>query len=99
MGNWLSLTSGDFSVVAWVKMNPGDTTPDTMILGKHEAGSVNGYFLLVNQSGGGGQNNKALFYAGGLVADGPVSQTSVNDGNWHQVVGVYKSGGEQGHLC
>src|SRR5439155_14637164 len=66
--------------------------PDTAILAKHEGGSVNGYFLLVNQGGGGGQNNKASFYAGGLVADSPVSQTSVNDGNWHQVVGVYKSG-------
>ncbi len=91
MGNVLPLTGGDFSVVCWVKMNPGDTTPETVFLGKHEAFSVNGYFLLVNQGGGGGQNNKATFYAGGLVADGPVSQTSVNDGNWHLVVGVYKS--------
>ena len=92
MGNVLSLTSGDFSVVVWVKMNVGDTTPDTIVLSKHHSGYVNGYLVLVNQGGGGGQNNKACFYAGGLVADGPVSKTSVNDGNWHQVVGVYKSG-------
>lgn len=92
MGNVLPLTSGDFSLVTWVKMSPGDTTPNTMILGKHEGGSVNGYLLMVNQGGGGGQDNKAVFYAGGLVTDGPVSQTSVNDGNWHQVVGVYRSG-------
>jgi len=85
MGNVLALANGDFSVVAWVKMNPGDTTPDTIIMGKHESGYV-------NQSGGGGEDNKALFYAGGLAAEGPVSRTSVNDGNWHQVVGVYKSG-------
>src|SRR6266567_2724791 len=55
MGNVLSLTNGDFSVVAWVKMNPGDTTPNTIFLSKHEGGSVNGYYLVVNQSGGGGQ--------------------------------------------
>src|SRR3989442_1669902 len=35
MGNVLPLTSGDFSVVCWIKMNPGDTTPDTIFLGKH----------------------------------------------------------------
>src|SRR6266496_405209 len=92
MGNVLGLTNGDFSVVAWVQMNPGDTTPNTIIVGKHESGYVNGYFLVVNQAGGGGEDNKALFYAGGLAAEGPVSQTSVNDGGWHQVVGVYKSG-------
>ena len=68
------------------------TTPNTIIVGKHESGYVNGYFLVVNQTGGGGEDNKALFYAGGLAAEGPVSQTSVNDGGWHQVVGVYKSG-------
>jgi hypothetical protein len=92
MGNVLPLTSGDFSIVLWLKMNPGDTTPDTIVLGKQQAGSVNGYLMQVNPGGGAGQDNKALFYAGGLAADGPVSKTSVNDGNWHQVVGVYKSG-------
>src|SRR6266705_1566712 len=92
MGNVLGLYNGDFSVVAWVKLNPGDTTPNTIIVGKHESGNVNGYFLVVNQAGGGGEDNKALFYAGGLAAEGPVSQTSVNDGGWHQVVGVYRSG-------
>src|SRR6185369_10544519 len=49
MGNVLPLTGGDFSLVAWIKMNPGDTTADTVILGKHQSGSVNGYLLLVNQ--------------------------------------------------
>ncbi|MCW5550792.1 MAG: immunoglobulin domain-containing protein [Verrucomicrobiae bacterium] len=92
MGDVLPLTSGDFSIVAWVKMNVGDTTPESVILAKHQSGGVNGYFLGVNPAGGVGQNNKALFYAGGLVSDGPVSTSSVNDGNWHQVVGVYRSG-------
>ena len=88
MGNVLAQGSGDFSVVAWVKLNPGDTTPNTIIVGKHESGYVNGYFLDVNQTGGGGEDNKALFYSGGLAAEGPGSQTSVNAGGWHQVVGV-----------
>jgi hypothetical protein len=100
MGNVLGLTSGDFSFVAWIKMNPADRTQNLMILGKHNGGSRNGYFLNVNGTGGLVANDKVLFYQGlgpGALtsAETPVSTTSVNDGNWHQIVAVYKANGEK----
>jgi hypothetical protein len=92
MGNVLGLTSGSFSLVAWVKMN--STEADTVALGKHQTFSHNGYFLAINPTGGGGQVNKAMFYQGSIVG-APVSTTSVNDGNWHQIVAVYQAGGSK----
>ncbi|KAB2650349.1 MAG: LamG domain-containing protein [Verrucomicrobia bacterium] len=94
MGNVLGLTLGNFSVVAWMKMNAGDTSPDTVILGKHQTFSNNGYFIAVNATGGGGQVNKAIFYEG-TIAGAPVSSTSVNDGAWHQIIAVYQAGGNK----
>jgi hypothetical protein len=100
MGNVLGLTSGDFSLVAWIKLNPGDRTQHLIILGKHNGGSRNGYYLNVNGTGGLVANDKVLFYQGlgggpMTFAETPVSTTSVNDGNWHQIVAVYKANGEK----
>lgn len=92
IGNVLGLTSGNFSIVAWVKMNVGDSTSDTVVVSKHQAFSLNGYILGVNSIGGGGLANKAMFYEGS-VGGSPVSTTTVNDGNWHQLVSVYQAGG------
>ncbi len=94
MGNVLDLTSGDFSIVAWVKMSAGDQTSETVVLSKHERWYNNGYIIGINSLGGGGQADKAMFYEG-TVAGAPVSTTSVNDGNWHQIVAVYHSGGSK----
>jgi hypothetical protein len=94
MGNVLNLTNTDFSVVAWVKTNPGDTTQDTVVLSKHAAFSNNGYELTLNVSGGGGLPGKAQFYEG-TVAGSPVSTTTINDGNWHQIVGVFRQGAQK----
>ena len=85
-------TTGDFSLVAWV--NTTTTAQDTLVIGKHEAGSENGYFLSVNPTGGGGASGKATFFASELVANGVTSATTVNDGQWHQIVGVYPLGRE-----
>jgi hypothetical protein len=95
MGNVLGLTSGDFSIVAWVKMNAGDTTAETVVLGKHAAFTDNGYLMGINSVGTGGQVNKAMFYEGSAIVGAPVSTTSVNDGNWHQIVAVYQAGGNK----
>ena len=94
MGNVLDLTAGDFSIVAWVKMSVGDQTSETVVLSKHERWYNNGYIIGINSLGGGGQADKAMFYEG-TVAGAPVSTTSVNDGNWHQIVAVYHSGGSK----
>ena len=87
------LASGDFSVVAWVKTT--DTAADGAILSKHESFSENGYFLALNQTGNGGAVGKATFVASEFVAQGATSTTSVTDGAWHQIVGVYREGGEE----
>jgi hypothetical protein len=94
MGDVLGLTSGDFSLAAWVKMSAGDTTAETVVLGKHAAFYDNGYLMGINSVGTGGQVNKAMFYEESVFT-APVSTTSVNDGNWHQIVAVYQSGGNK----
>ena len=45
MGHVLNLTGTSFTLVAWVQMRPGDRTPNSMILAKHESGYNNGFFL------------------------------------------------------
>ncbi|MCZ7640005.1 MAG: hypothetical protein M5U12_30510 [Verrucomicrobia bacterium] len=68
---------------------------DTVVLGKHEAFSENGYFFAINPTGGGGAPDKATFVVSEFVRDGVTSSASVNDGNWHQLVGVYQAGGSE----
>lgn len=94
MGDNFGFTTGDFSIVSWVQLAMGDATPGYFIAGKHRSTQVAGYFLNINSTGGYGAVDKAFFYesnpSGGL---NPSSSTSINDGNWHQVVGVYNAGG------
>lgn len=82
--------SKDFSIVCWVKTS--HTGNDSALMGKHTPGTTNGYFLGINQSGPLGAAGKAYFYVGSSVA--PVSLTTVNDNQWHQIVGVYGAGGK-----
>ncbi len=87
-----AFTSGDFSVVVWVKTSA--TEIDTLALSRHEAFVSNGYIVPVGPTGGGGAAGKATFYASDpQVAQAPVSTTTVNDGAWHQIIGVYRAGG------
>jgi len=94
MGDVLHLATGDYSLVAWMKMSPTEHTPDSVLLGKHAAYSRNGYFLHVNQTGGLPipTDNKVFFYQGGSGYDSitaeetPVSTSIINDGEWHQIV-------------
>lgn len=98
-GNVLPFTTGDFTIVAWIKMQAGDTTDNRTFIAKHEAGTQNGYFLDVNTDGGTGQPNKAFFFDGGAfgsgIAQAIYSTNIVNDGLWHQVVGVHVAGGNK----
>lgn len=95
MGNVLSLTAASYSLVAWVKTAPGDVQDNQVVLGKHMSGFHNGYFLLVNTTGGGLIPGKASLVTGGpgvatpTTVETPVSTNSVNDGNWHQIVAVH----------
>jgi len=100
MGSGLDLGQV-FSLVAWVKTEPGDTTESMVLAGKHQAGSVNGTYLALNRSGFLGQPGKVLFVASDQPGQELVSTESVNDGQWHQVVefmlgGVDLGGGAEG---
>ncbi len=80
--------SSNFTVQAWVKLSPGDTTGYTPV-SEHYTGMYDGTFLAINDVGDGlgtSAVNKAHFYVSGGIA-GP-STTLVNDGQWHQLVGV-----------
>ena len=92
MGNVLPFATGDFSLVVWVNTL---ATQGVAAVAKHESFSENGYFIAINQTGGGGQLGKATFVASEFVAMGVTSTTSVNDGAWHQIVGVYHDGGDE----
>jgi hypothetical protein len=94
MGDEL-LLGNVFTLVAWVKTEPNDTTETLVVAGQHAAGTVNGYYLALNRSGFIGQPGKALFVASDPVGQESVSTSTVNDGQWHQVVAVYESGGQK----
>ena len=81
----------DFSVVCWIKT--AHTGNNSILVGKHNPGTTNGYFIGINQSGSIGAAGKAYFYtSSGSTA--VVSATTINDNTWHQIVGVYGSNGK-----
>jgi hypothetical protein len=91
MGNKFAFLSGNYSVAFWVKTTT--TEADTVVLSKHAAGFENGYLFSIGPTGGGGLAGKTSFAASEVVPNGLTSTTTVNDGAWHQIVGVYTAGG------
>jgi hypothetical protein len=86
-----------FSLVAWVKLNPGDTT-GYLVTGRHQANVVAGYFLSVNNagSGSGEVTGSGMFYQ---AYPNPLSgNLFLNDGNWHQLVGVHDFANNQSQV-
>ena len=89
--------SGDFSIVAWINTTQ---TAGAFVVGNNQQYVDNGFGLGVNvidpNAPNWGQTNKAAFEAsqhpnsGGQAAN---STTSVNDGTWHQIVGIYQASG------
>jgi hypothetical protein len=92
MGDAFPLSTGDFSIVFWLRTAPGDQTPDYIALSRHRSTIVAGYLLGVNQNGGYGQTDKAWFYPSVLPGGELISNTSVNDGAWHQIAIAYDVG-------
>ncbi len=91
MGNNFASTP-TFSVQAWVKTNPGDTS-GMVPVAKHWAGIPQGYFLAINNiQDGYTQTNTEGFYSANGPYQTAVGGPSVNDGLWHQLVGVYNNG-------
>ena len=90
MGDHFRFDGEDFSVMAWVKLAPGDQT-SMILLAKHRNAVIAGYILGINTGDGGwSRDDKAWFYdSNPSPGDEPVSTTSVNDGAWHQIVVTY----------
>lgn len=87
MGNNFGFTSGDFSIQSWVKLNAGDTSYSLPIT-EHHATIVAGYFLAINDAlDGCSATSKAHFWV--TYPCSGVSSITVNDGLWHQLVGIY----------
>lgn len=86
-----------FSIVVWVRLGNGDTTP-YIVAGRHQATNVSGYFAGVNNtnSGSGEVTGGAIFYQ---AYPNPVSgNIAINDGQWHQIVGVHDFAGNKAQL-
>lgn len=99
-GNNLMLGASNFAVSAWIKTAPGDTNGFGNFVSKHDANFADGYILGLNHTAVANGLDKAYFFAGTRtipgsfgVVDVAVSTNSVNDGNWHHVVGVYQPSG------
>jgi len=93
MGNVLMLTDSDFTVETWLSTTQ---TTDGYIIGKHEPGWVNGYFLVINgEYGGIPYANKVWFYTADAPGEVAVSTTDINDGQWHHIAGVYHVSGNK----
>lgn len=92
MGDNFRFTTGDFAIVAWARTAANDTTGDYFIVCKHRANITAGYMLGINANGPHGETDKAWFFASSSPTTSPVSTSDVNDGDWHQIVGVYRQG-------
>src|SRR4030095_471418 len=89
LGDVLDFLTNSFSVSGWIRTLPGDTTPVQLIISKHRPGYGNGWYLLVNDVNASG---RAAAHVGDSGPDYPISETPVNDGNWHHVVITYALG-------
>ena len=85
MGDVLRLGTGPYSFVVWV--NTSTTAEDTIVMAKHFSTVTAGYAIGINSGNTYGAANKAWFYNLSPPAS-PISTTTVNDGAWHQIVGV-----------
>jgi hypothetical protein len=86
-GNILPLTNTAYSISAWFRTPPGDTTTEAVLFGKHTPWFENGYYVLLNGDGGtmAGYGCAGAFFR--------ISDT-VNDGQWHHVVLAVSDSGE-----
>jgi hypothetical protein len=94
MGKVYPFTSGDFSIMVWIKTNQAAAPPTIsggqIVLSEHHTGFANGYFFALNNVNDGLATAGSHFYASSTAVG---STENVNDGAWHQLAAVYHSGG------
>jgi len=103
-GGALNLTSGGFafvgqhynysgttpfSIQAWIKFGTAGDTTGYIPVAQHHATEVAGYFMALNNVNDGYGSSSAHLYQ--TYPSSPASSVTVNDGQWHQVVGVWGS--------
>lgn len=94
MGNVLALTGTAFSMQTWVKTTDASGS-STVIAGKHNTGTFNGYMMRANQdSANYGSPGKASFYQANSPGNTAVGSTTITDGNWHHLLATYTPGGQ-----
>ncbi len=78
-GKILPLSNTAYSISAWFRTPPGDTTPEAVLFGKHTPWFENGYYVLLNGDGGtmAGYGGAGAFFR---------TSVTVNDGQWHHAV-------------
>ncbi|MFA5110932.1 MAG: LamG domain-containing protein [Desulfobaccales bacterium] len=93
MGTVLNNLAGtSYTIAAWVNTTVADET-NQVVVASHRSTEVAGYILGVNSSANGvyGETTKAWFYNATGPAT-PLSNATVVDGSWHQLVGVRDTG-------
>ncbi|TRT85374.1 MAG: LamG domain-containing protein [Microcystis aeruginosa Ma_AC_P_19900807_S299] len=91
MGNIYGFTNSNFSISAWINST---VLNDNFVVAKHTAGIVSGYMVFVNGiNPGERQLTKAGFYAPFPNRHVLHGNTTVTDGDWHQIAVVYEQGG------
>lgn len=98
MGDTFGFTGNStFSLVAWFRIADNDTDGH-IIAGRHRRGTANGYLLSVNDidSSSGEVDGGAMFYQ---AYPNPITaDLGLNDGDWHQLVGVHDFAGSETRL-
>ena len=92
-GDILGAMDTDFSLSVWVKTPPGDTTSETIVVGKHVGKSSNGYFIGLNEFLGDYEPGTVWFHQSGGFVGERESISLVNDGNRHHIAISYDNGG------
>ena len=90
MGDVLRFTDQSFSISCWIRVDPGYSVY-SLPVAKHTSTIVAGYFLALNSNASYGTPNTAHFYTANRPGGEAIGTTTINDGEWHHVVAVYKA--------
>lgn len=85
VGDVLGMADQPYTLSVWVRLEPGTTAQNLMIVSKHRPGSHRGHFLRLHANG-----HSVEAFSGALVLG---AHTPVNDGAWHHLVVTHDAAG------